>query len=495
MMWEKGLARLYEADARELPLADASVHCTVTSPPYWGLRDYGLTGGIGLEATLSEWLANMVAVGREVHRVLRDDGTWWLNLGDAYAGSWGNYGAREGHQRTQTAERLQRPAYEDSRHGWDGKPPTVGGSNLGIKNLIGQPWRVAFALQDDGWVLRSAPVWHKPNPMPESVGDRPSSAYEMVFMLTKSNTPQFWTHPRHPGTRQEPGPDYRWTDAADDTQYDHEPPDWSDEWIACPDCGGTGEVVWESGQVSLFDGIPSLVSDCARCTGEDDERVGQVKRWKRINLWRSHDYFYDAEAVRQPSTSGPSDIRKMLENKDRIGGKHTTLDDPRVSGSTTSNAGRKRAVGDPSGASLRNVWTMPTKPYSGAHFATFPSALPRRCIRASTSELGVCRECGAPWVRVVETQYRQHEHWFGSKQDARHSRGNAGNGYNEPVDRRTVDWQPTCACDAETGPATVLDPFVGSGTTVAVAQQLGRRGVGIDLNPAYLELAKKRITG
>ena len=185
--WTNGVTTLHQADARAMPLPDASVHCVVTSPPYWGLRDYGLgqwqggdaecghknplepsvhstlqnphqggdmgwTGGvcgpcgaiqqptgIGLEPTLGEWVANIVAVMREVKRVLRDDGSLWLNLGDSY------------HD----------------------------------KQLLGQPWRVAFALQDDGWLLRSAIVWHKPNPMPESVTDRPTNAYEMVFLLSK----------------------------------------------------------------------------------------------------------------------------------------------------------------------------------------------------------------------------------------------------------------------------------------------------------------------
>ena len=161
MNWTNGSTTLYQADARAIPLPDASVHMVVTSPPYWGLRDYGLEAGIGLEPTLGEWVQNIVAVMREVKRVLRDDGTCWLNLGDAYAGSWGNYGSREGKQRSRISERWHRPAYENAENGYRDKPPGAEMPDLAPKNLMGQPWRVAFALQDDGWILRSAITWHQ----------------------------------------------------------------------------------------------------------------------------------------------------------------------------------------------------------------------------------------------------------------------------------------------------------------------------------------------
>ena len=211
---------LYEADAREIPLADGSVHCVVTSPPYWGLRDYGLgqweggdaecdhaqrlqasrvgkldggittqnhsqepwpsgvcglcgavqqAAGIGLEATLAEHLDSLVSVFRELRRVLRDDGTVWLNYGDAYStGASGEQGSSSPTSKINKGSVASKPVKE-----------------FAPKNLMGLPWRVAFALQDDGWWLRSAIVWHKPNPMPESVRDRPTNAYEMVFLLTK----------------------------------------------------------------------------------------------------------------------------------------------------------------------------------------------------------------------------------------------------------------------------------------------------------------------
>ncbi len=159
-------------------LPDESVHCVVTSPPYFGLRDYGVAGQIGLEPTPAEFVQTMVDVFREVRRVLRADGTLWLNLGDSYCNTdkWGG-GGNVG--KNTVAADGSVPSWAVRR-----KRPHMPG--LKPKDLIGIPWRVAFALQDDGWWLRSSIIWHKPNPMPESVTDRPTSAHENIFLLAKS---------------------------------------------------------------------------------------------------------------------------------------------------------------------------------------------------------------------------------------------------------------------------------------------------------------------
>jgi DNA modification methylase len=174
-------------DARAvLPtLAAASVDCCVTSPPYFGLRDYGVAGQIGLEPTPEAYVAALVEVFRQVRRVLRADGTLWLNLGDSYAGSWGNQGRTEtrGTQRPIQAPMIQNLTPYPVKQSNTGKIPE--GSGLKPKDLCGIPWRVAFALQADGWYLRSDIIWAKPNPMPESVTDRPTKAHEYVFLLSK----------------------------------------------------------------------------------------------------------------------------------------------------------------------------------------------------------------------------------------------------------------------------------------------------------------------
>lgn len=268
----------------------ASVQTCVTSPPYWGLRDYGVDGQIGLESTPEEYVARIVDVFREVKRVLRDDGTLWVNLGDSYAGS-GPSGAS--YQSTTTIARkgktrdgnfaISKTLSERGLTYADKKPIPPPG--LKPKDLVGIPWRVAFALQSDGWYLRSDIIWAKPNPMPESVTDRPTKSHEYIFLLSKS------------------------------------------------------------------------------------ER-----------------YYYDAEAVKEPCESGPSDINKMLEQRFRIGGKHKVLMDPYSKASASTNIGQRRSVGDPSGRNRRTVWTIATTPYKGAHFATYPRALVEPCILTGSRE-------------------------------------------------------------------------------------------------------------
>ena len=482
--WTNGISTLYRADAREIPLPDASVHCVVMSPPYWGLRDYGLgrwqggdaecqhsiverpyfdgysgassprwrgrnaepvgqcdcgavqqAAGIGMEPTLGEWVESIVSVMREVKRVLRDDGTCWLNLGDAYATS------PPGNKKSWASSGLngaQNSKYQDTLEQSVQQRRSSLGQGLAATNMMGQPWRVAFALQDDGWILRSAITWAKSNPMPESVRDRPTSSYEMVFLLTKAARPTFWVHQDGYGSRTKPSPDYR------------------------------------------------MVGD------------------KRMNMWRGHNYYYDAEAVREPSASGPSDIRKMLEGKKRIGGKHKHLVDPLSKASSATNIGQRRSVGSPTGRNSRDVWTIATQGRSDAHFASFPDELPRRCIKAGTSERGVCADCGAPWTRMVEKHIEQTDHTRPNEWRNRDNDTGALNDRARNFKRdgfipggmqvaQTLGWQPTCGCNAAVVQATVLDPFVGSGTTVAVAQALGRRGVGLDLNQVYLGIAAKRI--
>lgn len=362
-------------------LPDASVHCCVTSPPYWGLRDYGHDGQIGLEATPEAYVARIVEVFREVRRVLRDDGTCWLNLGDSYCGgggyapdapcnrrraegeSWGAMNAfsvREGE-----ARKKARPGYT---------PP-----GLKAKDLVGIPWRVAFALQADGWWLRQDIIWHKPNPMPESVRDRCTKAHEYVFLLTKSDR-----------------------------------------------------------------------------------------------------YFYDAVAVSEASTGrapGNSRPTKAGRQQDK---RHRT-------------AANLHNIGDRETRNRRSVWTITTKPYSGAHFAVMPPDLVAPCVMAGCPEQ-CCPDCGAPWTRVVERERTPTR----PGDDSKTTGDSLVDGNRDPQRHVTVvktcGFEPSCECGAAGATAgTVLDPFAGSGTTLAVAAELGRNAIGCELNPAYIALAEERI--
>lgn len=232
------------------------VQCCVTSPPYWGLRDYGVDGQIGLEPTPEEYVAGMVEVFREVRRVLRPDGTLWLNLGDSYA-------ANRSYQVSQSKHQVHDYGESNATRVPDGLKP---------KDLVGIPWRVAFALQADGWYLRSDIIWHKPNPMPESVRDRPTKAHEYVFLLTKA------------------------------------------------------------------------------------ER-----------------YFYDAAAVQEQATG---------REPGNVTHKHTAA---YAGGDEYSRTkGGLLEIGARETRNARSVWTIPTRPFSEAHFATMPPELARRCVLAGT---------------------------------------------------------------------------------------------------------------
>jgi DNA modification methylase len=245
-------------------LPSRSVNCCVTSPPYFGLRDYGHEGQIGLEETPDAFVQKMVEVFSEVKRVLRDDGTLWLNLGDSYASF------RDGKATPDSSRGDDNGTLVPKGSAKNRMSATFRATAIKHKDLIGIPWRVAFALQADGWYLRQDIIWHKPNPMPESVTDRCTKAHEYIFLLSKS----------------------------------------------------------------------------AR-------------------------YFYDAEAIKEPSAS--SSIARLSQPN-----LESQVGSARVPGKTNGNM---KAVGGEM-RNPRSVWTVNTQPYKGAHFATFPLNLIRPCILA-----------------------------------------------------------------------------------------------------------------
>lgn len=337
---EDGTMALYCGDCidRMRGMDAGSVQTCVTSPPYFGLRDYGVEGQIGLENTPVAYVARLVDVFQEVRRVLRDDGTLWLNLADSYAndGKWG------GHTGGKHATVLHAsPIGRNKKY-----------TGLKPKDLIGIPWRVAFALQADGWWLRQDIIWHKPNPMPESVTDRCTKAHEYIFLLSKSARYYF-----DAGAIAEP----------------------------CAESSITRPSQNVEAQQGGFR-VPDKTNGPMKAVGGRRGRGG-------ANSFRGQGHA-------RTDANGPAN-RKGRDMTD---------------------------IGTGETRNKRSVWTVATRPYKGAHFATFPPKLIEPCILA-----------GCP----------------------------AG--------------------------GTVLDPFSGSATTGQVAYQRGRRYVGIDLNPDYIELSKARL--
>ena len=372
---------------KELP--SESVDCCITSPPYFGLRDYGVEGQIGLEESPEAYVSKLVEVFREVRRVLKKDGTLWLNLGDSY---WGG----KGQSNYAYQERRTSPSFEGDQHNITGmgqtRPTDGKHSEIKPKDLIGIPWMVAFALRADGWWLRSDIIWHKPNCMPESVTDRPTRCHEYLFLLSKSQT-----------------------------------------------------------------------------------------------------YYYDNEAIKEDTVNQKMPGSNMTDTKETYGnqnGGNSGLRDLRR---------KYKTEGLPQFRNKRSLWTVATKPYSEAHFATFPEKLIEPCILAGTSEKGYCPKCGKAWERQVETDTfstRPHSRPVGDCRGKTASQCQSGSPQqsNQCKTSKTIGWLPSCQCgDLKPVPGIILDPFFGAGTTGLVAKKLGRCFIGIELNGAYIGMAQKRI--
>ncbi len=315
-------------DCRELlrAMSDESVHCVVTSPPYWGLRDYGVAGQIGMERSLGEHIEVLVEVFREVRRVLRKDGTCWLNYGDCYATSPNGRSAADtkatgGDDRTfrdkpfSTIGPVLGTSAADgarSRNSRESYKPehtfrAVAGGFLKPKDLCMIPNRLAIALQDDGWWVRSEIIWHKPNPMPESIKDRPGSAHEKVWLLSKSE-----------------------------------------------------RYFYDAQAVE----VPLADASCARLAQDLDGQIGSSRAnggRKTNGTMKAVARRKDIEPAARPANSRPHSLSKFESDNAR----HYD----------TRN--------------LRNVWTIPTAAFSEAHFATFPPALVEPCIKAGCPDGGL----------------------------------------------------------------------------------------------------------
>ncbi|TGM87934.1 DNA-methyltransferase [Leptospira licerasiae] len=321
-----------------------TVHTVITSPPYFNLRDYGMKGQIGHENTLEEYVQKLVNVFREIRRVLREDGTVWINLGDSYNSSWKNRIHSDSWERNKEfGKRVNEPSKLTSA-------PRI--ESLKRKNLLGVPWRVALALQEDGWILRQDIIWHKPSTKPNPVRDRCVTNHEYIFLLSKNPM-----------------------------------------------------------------------------------------------------YFYDIEAVREPAVSADP-------NHPSFRPKSLAIKRSRIQNAKTKYQTNFKTVLET--RNKRSVWTVTTKRFKGAHFATFPIDLIEPCVKASTSEKGVCSKCGAPLVR----KKRKLDTWF---------------------------WKRGCSHKAPIKPALVLDPFSGAGTTALASKKHGRDYLLIELNPKYASMSRRRI--
>jgi DNA modification methylase len=542
--WEttdRQTVRYYRGDVFQiLPrLPPQSVQCIVTSPPYWGLRDYGtgtweggdpvcdhdqrrresdgslqartnvgsprdslagralcrkcgatrVTSEIGQERTPEEYVQKMVALGRLLWRVLRDDGTLWLNLGDTYgAGKCGGGNVFSGGRTDGRDTRGGSVKFVEGAGDVDPARAYLRERNLdrgeeggGGGGLVGIPWRVALALQADGWALRMDHIWHKPSPMPESATNRCTKAHEYLFLLTKRGGGYYYDRE----AIVEPFADDRMGYAGRYTRR------------KIPARPGGNLQTHE--RLSL-DGRGKEASPSEDATGSNKRSVWSVDDETALASWMAE--------------NAPHLLAQFLEE----------------------------------GRNKPSVWTVAPGPYKGAHFAVFPTKLVEPCILAGTSARGACPACGAPWRRVVEVRKlrreRKNRH---VKRTGQAGTGNVCDNTVAGVSTRTLGWQPGCKCygvdlmprapaapgrrsgegedawwarlerewrplaeewrrlwDVRSGayksltarPCVVLDPFVGSGTTALVAVGLGRACWGVDLSREYLDRhAVPRVSG
>ena len=563
------------ANAALLPLADKSVHMIATSPPYWGLRSYDtgdqkhaelgaeplhdcLAWARGDDPCGACYVCNMRTWAREMWRVLRDDGVMFLNLGDSYAGSgkgqMGNGAAsdRRGAKQATSAGTLTGGLFT-------GAP-----SGLKPKDLVGIPWRVALALQADGWWLRQDIIWAKGNPMPESVQDRCSKSHEYVLLLTKNERYYFDSYAiRERSTSQAVSP--LWSRSTPDGVLQEQPAsrriDGEMPLLHVGNQEGVGQKIQRQresatdGQTLLLfreraegeTGIPASLSThtgTARAlqgstAGEsvrpETQGANQEVLAKREGPGAEGN---KGQAIRQ-NGGGPllkaqdgnqaqasnQDLRLYTDEGGVAGDKGKVQSFVRVlrtedgtarDGSCDSVVEGWETYGGEYSASLpevqriegeqdtgtrnaKSVWHINTAPYSGSHFATWPPALVERMVKAGTSERGVCPECGKPWARIVEkgepvNAPRNPNDALPYTANGSTNHGNGATTLHKVRESATVDWQPTCDHDAAPVPAIVLDPFCGSGTTLMVARQLGRVGLGFDLSLSYLrENARTRL--
>lgn len=496
--------RIFNKDCRSMDeLPDESVQCVVTSPPYFGLRKYSgdqeliwgggncehqwdiksktarhskiwasnspienrpaeeqisvsqgqfcslcgaWRGALGLEPTMELYLLHLIEIMREIKRVLRKDGTFFLNIGDSYAGS-GSPGG-------------------DFRDGKGGdeylRPYNRKGGVLKPKDICLTPQRLMIAAQEDAWWVRSVIIWSKLNTMPESVN---GWRWERHRVKIKSGI----------GGRRSSDRDVPLGGISTDTD--------------------SGQALWED------------CPGCKKCLPNDGYVLCKGS-WRPtesheylLMLTKTDEYYGDRDAVRELSTERPSGNKERKYRRDYGGPEaHTGCQGFSIPYEPNGTGRNLRSVW-----TFATV-PFPSFKIDGKkvdHFAVFPEKLPELCIKAATPEVGCCAECGAPWARVLETKPSQ----FNIRvRDAKAGRATPEEGYKatqEEVERypgnypdpgysKTIGWRPTCKCNAPRVPSLVLDPMAGAGTTLWVAKKLNRYAVGYELSQEYSQLAVER---
>lgn len=441
----------------------------MTSPPYWGLRDYGVKGQIGLEKHPQEYVDKLVDILHDLKRILKPHGSFYLNLGDTYCSTKGsclNPGGGKaslpqpgfrGLVRDKNPNRMLRP-----NGGW-----------LQFKQLLMIPARVAIALQQDGWILRNDIIWYKPNGLPNSVKDRLTNKYEHVFHFVKSRRYYYDLDAiRLPHKRGTPRAEYDFIRMLKGGER------FSAKWGK----HGTQEAFVAGHALGKN---PGDVFDASGAnTGRNNKQPYKKNNPHVARLIHGHDAMH-------PAGKNPGDVMATRNKTQRLKKITSTRNPPEPDELNAFHYFGKNP-GD--------FWRITTKPFPEAHFAVYPEEL---CIRPILSSCtgSVCKACGKPPTVVYEKPVARQDRNWRTEAMARHMpvkhvvAHHAGGHTGFPAKHRVsqkVNWRK---CDCNTGfeSGIVFDPFAGAGTTLLVAKRLGRRWFGCDLNPKFVGMANRRL--
>jgi DNA modification methylase len=499
------LNRVVCGDALEVlkKMPDECIDMVLTSPPYWGLRDYRVKGQLGLEHNPEEYIHRVVAVFDQVKRVLKKTGSLYLNLGDTYCGSGSGGSDKKARTVAGSSTRMHGKPYPQ------GKVRCNGGW-LRPKQLLFLPPRIVALMQDRGWLLRNTIIWHKPNPMPSSVKDRLANTWEYLFFFAKSRRYYFdldairvphKTGPAKFNYRAHNVPELsepnafhpREKNPGDTAHFD------DDYWFNF--IKGAAHVNWK--HKLAFETMKRwMVEKSCQDYGKFYEWYKKQKKgnWKSGNLTQGRaNYLRSTLPFPNPGGTNPGDILHVRTDTRR---KNRGVAELRRDGTwgddhPSKNPQRWFAVG---GKNPGDFWTINTRPFKGAHFAVFPEDLCVMPIKA-TCPRWICKKCGKPRERITRPtkEYARllKKSWTEDTDRDKNLRMKIGfRAHTKQVSctaqYETVGWSD-CGCNAGFEPGIVLDPFAGSGTVGAVAKRLGRNYILIDINPDYRKLARKRL--
>ena len=468
--------KIYQGDALEVlkTFPDESINCLVTSPPYWACRDYGTEGQLGLEPTFDEYIKKLCDIFDEVKRVLRKDGTIWVNLGDTYTGDNLSAGVPEGWQSLSTLNQEEKYCSEKFNDFIRQRNKL---NPLPSKCLCMIPFRFAIEMVNRGWILRNVLIWHKPNCMPSSMKDRFTVDFEYVFFFVKNKN--YWFEQQFEPIQ---------TETLERNNYG-----WDGQkagaYAVKREAGSFVSKVPYAVQPRDKDfveyrNLPDLKQLANRLNEERKKLDLTIESIELILESQAPHHWFSGESY--PSAEDWEKLKELGFNIPEF--------DEQMSEVFLKSSEKRNAI--EYGSNKRAVWTITTQSFRGSHFAVFPEDLIEPMIKAGCPEF-VCKKCGKPRRKIYErTSYPTRTGKNVKADDEDPEAEWIGRGLRTRVmcDIKEIGLSD-CGCNAGFSGGVVLDPFMGSGTTGVVAKRLRRNWVGIELKEEYIKMAEMKLKG